>query len=162
MVKLDNVDKMTEEQRLKYMVMLLKGQVSSENDIYANLSNASAIIKALIKDINWAGFYIMKNGELVLGPFQGLPACNRIEINKGVCGSSAYNKKTCRVDDVCTFEGHIACDSASKSEIVVPIIIKDEVFGVLDIDAPINSRFSELHEKYLEAFVKVLEDSLSV
>lgn len=160
MVKLDNIENMTEEQRLKYMVMLLKGQVSSEKDTYANLSNASAIVKALVKDINWAGFYIMRNGELVLGPFQGLPACNRIGLNKGVCGSCAYEMRTFRVDDVSTFDGHIACDSASKSEIVIPIIVNESVFGVLDIDAPITSRFSELHQKYLEEFVKVLEGSL--
>ena len=113
---------MNEEERLKYMLLLLKGQVGSEKDVLANISNVTAIIKACVDDLNWAGFYLMKNGELVLGPFQGLPACNRIQVGKGVCGTAIEEGKTQLVPDVHLFPGHIACDSASNSELVVPII----------------------------------------
>lgn len=106
------------------------------------LSNTSAIIYQLFKDINWVGFYIYKNGVLHLGPFQGKPACMLINLNSGVCGYSARNKKSIIVDNVHEFEGHIACDSASNSELVVPIIINNELYGVLDIDSPNFSRFS--------------------
>lgn len=156
MIKLDTLKTMNEEERLKYMLILLKGQLSSENDPLANLSNASGIIKACIDRINWAGFYILRGDNLVLGPFQGLPACNRIEIGKGVCGSSIKDMKTILVDDVNLFEGHIACDSASKSEIVIPIILGGIPFGVLDIDSPEKRRFTSLEKDYLEKFVEIL------
>lgn len=160
MIHLENIDKMNEEQRLKYMLILLEGQISSEKDVLANLCNASAIIMALVEKINWSGFYIMKENELVLGPFQGKPACNRVAIGNGVCGTAASNKKIQRVQDVHEFPGHIACDSASNSEIVIPIIKDDNVFGVLDIDSPYKGRFTEMEEKYFSEFVKKIEKSL--
>jgi len=155
-IKVDAVDKMNEEERLKYMLLLLKGQVGSEKDVLANISNVTAIIKACVEDLNWAGFYLMKNGDLVLGPFQGLPACNRIEIGKGVCGTAIEEGKTQLVPDVHLFPGHIACDSASNSELVVPIIKKGKAYGVLDLDSPVKGRFKELHRVYFEKLVEIL------
>lgn len=156
MIKVDAVDKMNEEERLKYMLLLLKGQVGSEKDVLANISNVTAIIKACVDDLNWAGFYLMKRGELVLGPFQGLPACNRIQVGKGVCGRAIEEGKTQLVPDVHLFPGHIACDSASNSELVVPIIKKGKAYGVLDLDSPSMDRFKELHRVYFERLVDIL------
>lgn len=156
MFKLTGIEKMNEEQKLQYMLVLLEGQLSSEKDALANLSNASAIIKAVMDRLNWSGFYIMRDGELVLGPFQGLPACNRIKLNTGVCGAAASSRKTQLVPNVHEFPGHIACDSASNSEIVVPIIKNDKVYGVLDLDSPEFNRFTELEARYLERFVEKL------
>ena len=155
MIKVDAVDKMNEEERLKYMLLLLKGQVGSEKDVLANISNVTAIIKACVDDLNWAGFYLMKRGELVLGPFQGLPACNRIQVGKGVCGRAIEEGKTQLVPDVHLFPGHIACDSASNSELVVPIIKKGKAYGVLDLDSPSKDRFKELHRVYFERLVDI-------
>lgn len=156
MFKLEGIEKMNEEQKLKYMLVLLEGQLSFEKDPLANLSNASAIIKAVMDRLNWAGFYIMRDGELVLGPFQGLPACNRIKLGMGVCGTAAATRKTQIVPNVHEFPGHIACDSASNSEIVVPIIKDDKVYGVLDLDSPEFNRFTEIEAGYLEQFVEKL------
>ncbi len=156
MFKLDPIKNMNEEERLKYMLMLLKGQLSSENDELANLSNASAIINSCVDDLNWSGFYLMRGGQLVLGPFQGLPACNRIDLGKGVCGTAAEKRETQLVPDVHLFPGHIACDSASNSELVVPIVKDGTVFGVLDMDSPIKERFTKLHADYFEKFVEQL------
>lgn len=158
MFKLDPIKGMNEEERLKYMIMLLRGQLSSEKDELANLSNASAIINACVDNLNWSGFYLMRGGQLVVGPFQGLPACNRIDIGKGVCGTAAETKETQLVPDVHLFPGHIACDSASNSEIVVPIIKDDKVYGVLDMDSPLKERFTKLHAEYFEKFVQLLND----
>jgi len=157
-IKVDVVEKMNEEDRLRYMNLLLKGQLDSEKNELANLSNATAIIKACVEDLNWAGFYLMDNGELVLGPFQGLPACNRIQVGKGVCGTAVNELKTQLVADVNLFPGHIACDSASNSELVVPIVKDGKVYGVLDLDSPSKDRFQELHQKYFEKFVHILNE----
>lgn len=154
MFKLDALKRMSTEEKYKYMLILIEGQCSSEKDALANLSNASAIINAVLDRLNWVGFYIMREDELVLGPFQGLPACNRIKIGNGVCGTAALEKRVQRVANVHEFPGHIACDSASNSEIVIPIIKNDKVYGVLDLDSPEFSRFTELEETYL---VKVVE-----
>lgn len=156
MIKLDALKKMNTEEKYKYMLMLLEGQLSSEKDILANLSNASAIVKAVIDRLNWAGFYFMRNDELVLGTFQGLPACNRIKMGNGVCGTAAATRETQLVPNVHEFPGHIACDSASNSEIVIPIVKDDIVYGVLDLDSPELNRFTELEKKYLESFVEKL------
>jgi len=156
MFKLDGLNKMNSEQKYKYMLVLLEGQLSSEKDSLANLSNASAIIKAVIDRLNWAGFYIMRNNELILGPFQGLPACNRIKVGNGVCGTAVSEKKVQRIQNVHDFQGHIACDSASNSELVIPIIKNEVIYGVLDLDSPELDRFSELEEKYLVLFVEKL------
>ncbi|MBO4409989.1 MAG: GAF domain-containing protein [Spirochaetales bacterium] len=122
-----------------------------------NLANASALLNEKLEDINWVGFYTVKDGRLVLGPFQGKVACTIIPMGKGVCGTAAAQDKTQLVDNVHTFAGHIACDSASNSEIVVPMHRSGEVFGVLDIDSPVFSRFTEEDREGLEEFVRILE-----
>lgn len=126
----------------------------------ANLANASALLWEHLPDLNWAGFYKMMDGKLVLGPFQGKTACIEIEIGRGVCGTAVFEDKTQLVYDVHQFPGHIACDCASNSEIVVPIHVNGEIWGVLDIDSPIIGRFSEEDKTGLEEFVKVLEKVL--
>ena len=125
------------------------------------LSNLSALLMSSLPDLNWAGFYLMKDGGLVVGPFQGNPACIHIPVGKGVCGTAVQRDETVLVPDVHQFPGHIACDGASNSEIVVPIYKNGEVFGVLDIDSPYYARFSEEDQKGLEALVKVLEKNLA-
>ncbi len=126
----------------------------------ALLSNASALINESMNDLNWAGFYLMNKGELILGPFQGKPACIRIQVGRGVCGTAVAEDKTQRVEDVHQFPGHIACDSASNSEIVIPLHKDGEIIGVLDIDSPNLNRFSEEDQKGLEEFAKILEGAL--
>lgn len=126
----------------------------------ANLSNAAALLWAALPDINWAGFYKMMDGLLVLYPFQGKTACVRIQVGKGVCGTAVAEDATQLVPDVHQFPGHIACDSASNSEIVIPIHVNGEIWGVLDIDSPCFDRFTEADKAGLERFVKVLEGIL--
>lgn len=145
------------KENYEMMVYSVKDQLNTETDLIANLSNISAFINFFVKDINWAGFYILKEGELVLGPFQGKPACIRIKVGKGVCGTAVAEKKTQRIKNVHEFKGHIACDSASLSEIVIPIMKDGEVFGVLDIDSPLEGRFTEVEEKYLTQCVREIE-----
>ena len=130
-----------------------------ENEI-SNLSNASALLWQELADINWAGFYKMEGGILVLYPFQGKPACTRISVGKGVCGTAVAEDKTQLVPDVHQFPGHIACDCASNSEIVVPIHVNGESWGVLDIDSPSLNRFTEEDWEGLTSFVKILETVL--
>ena len=126
----------------------------------ANLANAAALLWQNLPDINWAGFYKMTDGKLVLGPFQGKPACIIIPVGKGVCGTAVAQDRTQLVADVHEFPGHIACDSASNSEIVVPIHADGSIWGVLDIDSPRKNRFTETDKAGLEAFVRVLESIL--
>ena len=123
----------------------------------ANLSNAAALLYHTLPDLNWAGFYLMENGLLVLGPFQGKPACIEIQVGRGVCGTAVAEDRTQLVDDVHQFPGHIACDGASNSEIVVPIHAGGQTVGVLDLDSPRVGRFTEEDRAGLEAFVRVLE-----
>ena len=127
----------------------------------ANLANASALLWQTLPDINWAGFYLMEQGKLVLGPFQGKPACIEITLGKGVCGTAVAQDRVQLVYDVHEFPGHIACDSASNSEIVIPIHVDSEIWGVLDIDSPSIGRFTEDDQKGLEQFVAVLETVLA-
>lgn len=144
----------------KLVTKQLQALLEGEQDQIANLANASALLNQFLDNVNWVGFYVKKEDELILGPFQGLPACVRIKMARGVCGTAAQNQKTERVADVHLFPGHIACDSASQSEIVVPIMKNGEVFGVLDIDSPIKERFDEVDQQCLEEFVKVLEQHI--
>ena len=125
------------------------------------LSNTSALLNEYLDNINWVGFYLYKDGVLKLGPFQGKIACMVIPLNRGVCGVCATNKETIVVKNVHEFKGHIACDSASESEICVPIIINNEFYGLLDIDAPIKNRFSDIDKIYLEKVVNIIEKELS-
>lgn len=158
MVNLEPIGRMNSEERYKYMLTLLKGQLASEKDPIANISNAAALIFNIVEDLNWAGFYILRDGELVLGPFQGMPACNRIKIGKGVCGTAVEKKKIQLVRDVNSFPGHIACDDASKSELVLPIIVDEEVYGVLDLDSPKKDRFTEFDKEYFIKFMEILNE----
>jgi GAF domain-containing protein len=120
----------------------LEGLVAGESDAIANMANAAALVYETLPDVNWVGFYRNIGGELVLGPFQGRPACIRMTFDEGVCGAAAKSRQVQRVEDVNAFPGHIACDSASNSEIVVPLIRDGEVLGVLDIDSPKRARFT--------------------
>ncbi|WP_226528505.1 GAF domain-containing protein [Metabacillus niabensis] len=138
------------------VIKQLKALVEGEEDIIANLSNASALLNQFLEDINWVGFYLLKEGQLVLGPFQGLPACVRIPLGRGVCGTAAEKKETLRIADVHQFPGHIACDAASNSEIVIPLVSNGKVIGVLDIDSPSKNRFNEQDQTFLEEFVDML------
>lgn len=137
----------------KQLKSLLEGEIYTS----ANLSNASALLNGALKDINWVGFYLMHEGELLLGPFQGKTACVHIALGRGVCGTAARENITQLVEDVHEFPGHIACDSASNSEIVVPIRVNNEVIGVLDIDSPSKRRFDEIDKDGLEEVVRILE-----
>ena len=139
----------------------IKSLAEDEPNYIPVLSNASAIIYDALPDLNWAGFYLMNKGSLLLGPFQGKVACIRIALGKGVCGTAAGNDETLVVPNVHEFPGHIACDSASNSEIVVPIHKDGKVVGVLDIDSPKLDRFSEDDRLGLEKFVKSLENVIS-
>ncbi|MCY9547612.1 GAF domain-containing protein [Lysinibacillus xylanilyticus] len=134
----------------------LDALLTGESDRIANLSNASALLNLFLPNINWVGFYVLQREELVLGPFQGLPACVRIPIGRGVCGTAVKKEETIVVKDVHDFPGHIACDAASQSEIVIPLIKDGQVIGVLDIDSPIVNRFSKEDQEGLELFVKTL------
>ena len=125
-----------------------------------NLSNAAALLWEMLPDINWAGFYKMEDGQLILYPFQGKPACTRIPVGRGVCGTAVAEDKTQLVPDVHEFPGHIACDCSSNSEIVIPIHVKGEIWGVLDIDSPYLNRFAEEDKAGLERFVRMLEEIL--
>lgn len=138
------------------MNIKLTGLIGSESDWLANLSNAAALLWMLLDEINWVGFYLFKEEQLILGPFQGKPACVRIEIGKGVCGTAFATKEIQLVKNVHEFPGHIACDSASNSEIVLPIIVNETVVGVLDVDSPILNRFDEDDLKGLTRIVNTL------
>lgn len=124
------------------------------------LSNASAYLNECLDNINWVGFYILNDNYLYLGPFQGKPACINIPVGKGVCGNTIKEGKTIVVDNVLEYKGHIACDSASRSEICVPIYINNKIYGLLDIDSPNFNRFSESDKEILEKSVKIIENAL--
>lgn len=138
----------------------LQGLIDGVPYLIANLANASALLNQALKEINWVGFYLMKEGRLVLGPFQGKPACVEIPVGQGVCGTAAERDTVMLVEDVHEFPGHIACDSASMSEIVIPIHRDKEVIGVLDIDSPRLARFDEEDRQGLLEFVQIFEKFL--
>ena len=154
---------MTEVKETNYN--LLEKQVSSliedESNLIAILSNVSALLNDSIDQINWVGFYLIENEALILGPFQGHPACVHIAIGKGVCGTAVSEEQTQLVDDVNAFPGHIACDANSKSEIVLPLRKNNQIIGVLDIDAPITSRFTDVDKNGLEQIVARIEKQIS-
>ncbi len=140
----------------------LQALLDGEENLIANLSNASALLNQFLDRINWVGFYLLdSNNELVLGPFQGLPACVRIPLGRGVCGTSAQQRETVRVEDVHQFPGHIACDAASQSEIVIPLVKNGELIGVLDIDSPEKDRFDMLDQEKLEELVAVIVNNIN-
>ena len=152
---------MSNSSKYELLAQQLQALIEGEPDLIANLSNASAAINEALGNINWAGFYLVKDGMLVLGPFQGKPACIRIPFGKGVCGTAAQKTQTQLVKDVQEFPGHIACDSASRSEIVIPIHDKNgAVAAVIDIDSPYQARFDEADQRGLELCANVLETYL--
>ncbi|MFY9505868.1 MAG: GAF domain-containing protein [Caldicoprobacterales bacterium] len=160
MFNIDEINKEDKESFYKDLMLYLEGLLSDEEDWLANLSNAAALLYNMMDRINWAGFYLLKGSDLVLGPFQGKPACTRIPIGKGVCGTAAEKRQVQLVEDVDRFPGHIACDPASRSEIVLPIIVDDRILGVLDIDSPIKARFDHKDAAGLEDFVSILCGSI--
>jgi GAF domain-containing protein len=137
-----------------------RGLVHGESDRIANAANLSALVYHAVPHLNWAGFYLFDGTELVVGPFQGLPACVRIPLHKGVCGAAATERVTQRIDDVDAFPGHIACDSASRSELVVPLVKDGALIGVLDLDSPLLARFDADDQAGLEAIAAVFVDAL--
>ena len=139
------------------LVEQAKSLIAGEPDLIANLANLSALIWQVLPDLNWAGFYLWKGNELVVGPFQGKPACVRIAYGKGVCGTAVAKKSTIVVPDVDQFPGHIVCDSASRSEIVVPMMRGDQVIGVLDVDSPVLARFDTEDQRGLEKLVRLID-----
>lgn len=150
------------EERQQAALTQLDALIAGESSMVANLANAAALLNFYLTDINWVGFYLYDGKELVLGPFQGLPACLRIPLGKGVCGTSAERRDTLRIEDVHAFPGHIACDAASNSEIVVPLVKEEQLLGVLDIDSPLKGRFDAEDQAFLERFVSILIAQLSV
>lgn len=136
----------------------LTALIGDERDAIANAANTSALLFDLLPDLNWAGFYLLKGGELVLGPFQGKPACIRIPLGRGVCGTAAATRTAQLVADVHEFPGHIACDAASRSELVVPLLNGDVLLGVLDLDSPIPGRFTEADRAGAEAIAAIWVD----
>lgn len=147
---------MNKEQFYAELKRDLNALLEGENHFIAALSNASALFNERLDDINWVGFYLMEDNQLVLGPFQGKVACVRIPVGKGVCGTAVAEKRVQRVDDVHAFPGHIACDAASNAEIVLPLIIDGQIIGVLDIDSTVYQRFDEQDELGLKAVVEGL------
>ncbi|MBN1468251.1 MAG: GAF domain-containing protein [Fusobacteriaceae bacterium] len=143
-------------ERYEYLIKYLESTIEDEKNFIANISNASAIINENLDNLNWAGFYLYDGTELVLGPFQGKPACVRIKLNKGVCGTAAFEKKSLIVPNVHEFPGHIACDAASNSEIVIPMYKNDKLIGVLDLDSFEYNNFDKTDKLYLEKVVEIL------
>ncbi|MBM3097352.1 MULTISPECIES: GAF domain-containing protein [Gluconobacter] len=143
------------------LVETVESVVASETDQIANMANIAALLFEALPDINWAGFYLFKDDQLVLGPFQGRLACTRIPLGKGVCGTVAQQKTTLVVPDVHAFPGHIACDAASASEIVVPILHDGNLIGVLDIDSPVKNRFDAEDQAMIEKIVSAFEKTLT-
>jgi GAF domain-containing protein len=140
----------------------LRALLAGERDLVANAANMAALLFWSLQDLNWAGFYLVEpeRGDLLLGPFQGKPACVRIAIGRGVCGTAAARRETVVVPDVHAFPGHIACDSASNSEIVVPVVRGGRLLGVLDLDSPAHARFDEVDARGLESLVRIFVESL--
>ena len=150
---------MTKEEKYLEAKKELLRRTENESDLIANLSNASAILNEYMDEINWVGFYLLKNGQLVLGPFQGRAACVRINQGSGVCGTAFERNEVLVVPDVHKFPGHIACDDRSRSEIVIPVHYNGRKVGVLDIDSPVLERFDEMDKKYLCDIAGILEVS---
>lgn len=151
----------TKDQLYDELVQEVEAILAGETDMIANLANVASLVWNKLPAVNWAGFYLLKGDELVLGPFMGKPACVRIPVGRGVCGAAAKTRFPQMVDDVHEFEGHIACDAASNSEIVVPIIVNDELLGVLDLDSPEVARFDKVDLAGLQKVVKLLEGALA-
>lgn len=157
MGNVDWIDPKDPGERYRVLYAQMESLLSGESDSCANLANASALFNTALPNINWVGFYRMKNGELVLGPFQGKPACLRIAVGRGVCGTAVQKNETQLIPDVRAFRGHIACDSDSVSELVIPLRSEGKVVGVLDIDSPVPGRFTDEDARALEKIAELIE-----
>jgi L-methionine (R)-S-oxide reductase len=152
---------LSETEVYELLIRQIESLINHDEPIITNLANVSAALKELFDKISWVGFYLLKDKKLFLGPFQGKVACTKIDIGKGVCGSSFAQKQTIIVEDVDKFAGHIACDSGSRSEIVIPLIKGENIFGVLDLDSYKYSAFNQTDKKYLESLCNLLTEKLS-
>ena len=161
MYRADKIKTNKKEEYYRQLNQLLTALIDEEKSMIANLANAAALLFHQLDNINWAGFYLLDRNQLVLGPFQGKPACTRISVGNGVCGKAAAQKKSLNVPDVHAFPGHIACDPASRSEVVIPILHGKELLGVLDIDSPNANRFDDADLRGLEEFVHILEKTMN-
>lgn len=150
----------TKPEQYSQLLEQARALLHGESDRVANAANLAALVYHALPDLNWAGFYFFDGRELVVGPFQGLPACVRIPLDKGVCGTAATTRQTQRIADVNAFPGHIACDAASQSEVVVPLVRNGELVGVFDLDSPITDRFDADDQAGLEAIARAFEESL--
>lgn len=159
MIKVDSYG-LTLQEQLDSMVRVIIAQSEAESDALAVICNAAALMDSFLDDINWVGFYLLRQGELVLGPFQGKPACSRIKVGEGVCGTCVQTGQTMIVADVDDFPGHIACDSASRSELVVPVRLDGEIIAVIDCDSPSLDRFTQAEARALEAIADHLAPSI--
>jgi L-methionine (R)-S-oxide reductase len=155
-----NLNQKSKEETYKSLIPICKSLIDDETEWLSLLANFSALLKQTFESFSWVGFYLLKDGRLILGPFQGKVACSLIEIGKGVCGTSFKEKRTIVVEDVEKFPGHIACDENSRSEIVVPIFIENEIIGVLDIDSYNYSNFDQIDQENLETLVSILSSKL--
>ncbi|MGH8109804.1 MAG: GAF domain-containing protein [Arenimonas sp.] len=151
----------TQAEQYQQLLQQAAALVHDESDKIANAANLSALVYHALPDLNWVGFYFYDGNELVVGPFQGLPACVRIALGRGVCGTAAVTKQTQRIADVDAFPGHIPCDSASRSELVVPLYKNDQLIGVFDLDSPKLDRFDEIDQENLEVVAKIFLGALS-
>ena len=158
--ELKGIGNLDDKARMDELINFINIQLSDENDPLALMSNISSFIFSIIKDLNWAGFYLLKENQLVLGPFQGLPACTRLNLDKGVCAKAFSEAKTIKVDNVHEFKDHIACDSNSESELVVPLFYDGRVYGVLDIDSPIENRFTDIELEGFTRIGKIIEKAI--
>ena len=154
-IELEPIGAASKAQLYATLATQLSSLLEGERDLIANAANFASLVYHSLPDINWAGWYFEKDGELVLGPFQGNPACVRIAVGKGVCGTAAQQRETILVDDVHEFPGHIACDSASNSEIVIPLISEGRLIGVLDLDSPSRARFDDDDARGLNELVEI-------
>ncbi len=160
--ELKTLDGLSEDEKIDFLYDYVKALLKIESDVGAVFANVSSIIMTTVRDLNWAGFYIYKpeRNALILGAFQGLPACTELSLEAGVCAKSFREKRTIRVDDVHEFKDHVACDSNSNSELVVPIIKNKKVVAVLDLDSPKLSRFTAKDEEIFEKLVRMIEETL--
>jgi GAF domain-containing protein len=152
---------MSENERGEQLIMVVRDTLAEETDDLANLATVAAYVYAYITRVNWVGFYILRGDTLVVGPYQGMPACVRIPLGKGVCGTAAAEKRVIVVPEVSKFAGHIACDAASRAELVIPIYKDGELYGVLDIDSPEPNRFDEEDVTTLTEIGRLVSDALS-
>ena len=158
--EIKGIENLNNKERLDYMLDFGRATIKTESDMIAMMANISSVIFNVVEDLNWAGFYLVREDELVLGPFQGLTACTRLK-EEGVCVAAWKDKKVMRIENVHDFKGHVACDSASNSELVLPLIVRGEVLGVLDLDSPKIGRFTDLEEEKFAELVRTMEEELN-